>query len=291
MFCKAEIKRSTFAHNVSEGVAGAYANFASTATFINTTFYGNRAAVDGGAIHHQSGEKPDVDVMTLINTTIAGNSSLGFGGALSSSGLLTLKNTVIANNGGDELCHNRGGTITDGGGNLRWPAADTSCPGTAADPMLAPLGHYGGATETLALLPGSAAIDVGDDSSCAETDQRGVARPQLNHCDSGAYESQGFTLVKLGGDLQATRVQTDFRSPLQVLVVSRHGEPVDGGVIRLEGPSSGAGILPRAKTAKISKGVAATKVRANGISGLYTVRGLVRGGSGQATFHLGNRVW
>ena len=53
----------------------------------------------------------------------------------------------------------------------------------------------------MALLPGSPAIDGGDDTLCADAatvnalDQRGVVRPQGSHCDIGAFESRGFTLV------------------------------------------------------------------------------------------------
>ena len=47
----------------------------------------------------------------------------------------------------------------------------------------------------MALLPGSAAIDAGDDGICAappvnNRDQRGVARPQGAHCDIGACTRQ-----------------------------------------------------------------------------------------------------
>ena len=38
------------------------------------------------------------------------------------------------------------------------------------------------------LLAGSSAIDAGNDSTCAATDQQGVSRPQGAHCDIGAYE-------------------------------------------------------------------------------------------------------
>ena len=56
------------------------------------------------------------------------------------------------------------------------------------DPLLGPLADNGGPTPTMALLPGSPAIDAGDDSACPPTDQRGVARPQGLACDIGAFE-------------------------------------------------------------------------------------------------------
>ena len=67
------------------------------------------------------------------------------------------------------------------------------------DPQLAPLGNYGGATWTAALYKFSPAVDAG---SCTDTalipvteDQRGVARPQINNCDIGAYEVEPVDAV------------------------------------------------------------------------------------------------
>jgi uncharacterized repeat protein (TIGR01451 family) len=54
----------------------------------------------------------------------------------------------------------------------------------------------GQATLTHALLPGSPAIDAGDDASCLPTDQRGIPRPQGAHCDIGAYEAATLWLLK-----------------------------------------------------------------------------------------------
>jgi hypothetical protein len=66
---------------------------------------------------------------------------------------------------------------------------DSTCPGTIADPKLGPLQDNGGLTATMALLPGSHAIDgvpVGAD--CPLVDQRGIMRPFGGTCDIGAYE-------------------------------------------------------------------------------------------------------
>jgi hypothetical protein len=64
------------------------------------------------------------------------------------------------------------------------------------DPMLAPLGECGGPTQTMALLPGSPAIDAGDStaSGLPSTDQRGFARISGAAVDIGAYEVQLPTL-------------------------------------------------------------------------------------------------
>jgi hypothetical protein len=64
-----------------------------------------------------------------------------------------------------------------------------------AAPVLGGLAANGGPTETVALLPGSPAIDAGDPAGCTNAleeplavDQRGVTRPQGARCDIGAYE-------------------------------------------------------------------------------------------------------
>ena len=76
---------------------------------------------------------------------------------------MTLKNTIVANSPTGGNCY---GTITDGGGNLSYP--DTTCPGINGDPMLGPLQNNGGPTETMALGPGSAAIDAGTTPSARQ---------------------------------------------------------------------------------------------------------------------------
>src|SRR5262249_10240678 len=65
------------------------------------------------------------------------------------------------------------------------------------NPGLGPLQNNGGPTLTMALLPGSPAIDKGDDSVLASplfltTDQRGAGFPRKwnTHVDVGAFEFQ-----------------------------------------------------------------------------------------------------
>ncbi len=59
-----------------------------------------------------------------------------------------------------------------------------------ADPLLGPLQHNGGFTQTHLPDPGSSAIDAGIAAPClSDTDQRGVPRPQGSACDLGAVEA------------------------------------------------------------------------------------------------------
>lgn len=90
-------------------------------------------------------------------------------------------------------------SLTSSGGNI---SDDSSCNDyftdstdqTEVDPTdlhLGSLGDYGGNVPTIPLEAGSIAIDAGVDIEDLLTDARGVARPQCNAYDSGAYEYDG----------------------------------------------------------------------------------------------------
>jgi len=65
------------------------------------------------------------------------------------------------------------------------PPADT----ISADPRFGPLRDNGGPTQTLDLLPGSAALDKGSNAFGVQTDQRGIPRVEGSAADTGAFES------------------------------------------------------------------------------------------------------
>ena len=79
-------------------------------------------------------------------------------------------------------------------GSLGWNSSDlTGSIATPLDPLLGPLQRNGGPTLTTAPLPGSAAINAGDDAVLGAplnltTDQRGRSRKSGAHVDIGAYE-------------------------------------------------------------------------------------------------------
>ncbi len=149
----------------------------------DSTFFGNSANSYGGAIYN-------LGTVTVTNSTFSRNSATE-GGAISGGGFL--QNTIVANSTRGANCDQ--GTFTDGGHNMRWPPRDTSCVGYFGDPKLLHLKDNGGPTKTLALRPGSAAINAGDNAICAVApvngvDQRGFARPGVGstNCSIGAYE-------------------------------------------------------------------------------------------------------
>ena len=270
------ISNSTFTGNVSGGDGGGIrvAGAGTVATITNTTFSGNTAAYYGGGLYNTYG------AATITNSTFAGNGSNYnmFSGNLGDySGTTTLKNTIIANSANGANCS---GTIVDGGGNLVW--GDTSCPGINANPLFGTLGNYGGSAMTMPLLPGSPAINA-TSANCPATDQRGIARGAT--CDSGAFESQGFTLAKTGGDNQSALAGAAFANPLTVSVTSAHGEPVNGGMLTFTAPASGASTNPAVNTATIVSGSVSKSVTANGtIGGPYNVTA----GAASVNFSLTN---
>lgn len=156
------------------------------------------------------------------------------------------------------------------------------------DPSLGAIQYYGWATPVFPLLPGSPAIESGDDASCPATDQRGILRPQLAHCDMGAYESRGFNLSITSGNNQNTPVSTDFVSPLRVSVTSVFAEPVHGGYMTFTQPATGASAVLCDNSAQITSGFAQVDAAANGTPGAYQVLASVAGAPDGVNFSLIN---
>lgn len=184
------IKNSTFTGNT--GNRAALALYGDTQV-INSTFSNNQAGTsDGGAIY-VSGAIVDVS-----SSTLAGNSARNGGAIYIHNGYVQLKSSIIANNSatgaGGNCFAMPGYMVNDRGNNLVW--GDATCPGNKIDPKLAALADNGGATQTMALQAGSAAIDNGNCFDVIgvviQTDQRGLDRLQGYTCDIGAFESYGI---------------------------------------------------------------------------------------------------
>ena len=169
-----------------------------TATLTNCTVSGN-SATNGGTLYNNA-------TMYLTACTVSGNCA-STGGGLDNDGTATLTNTIVAGNtlpnsliasdisgtksvsGSYNLLGTGGqGGLTNGvNGNIFLPNLSTL--------GLAPLGFYGGPTQTMALLPNSAAIGKGTAVSGVTTDQRGepldVPTP-----DIGAFQAtNGATML------------------------------------------------------------------------------------------------
>jgi hypothetical protein len=295
------VANTTFSGNVATG-GGGLANGA-TATVINSTFAGNHAAA-GGALSTETGP------LTLTNCTISGNvvGTLGLGAGLFNvtAGTVTLDNTIVAGNtvgttttaddviGTVDTVHSSNNLIGTGGSGGLSTGVNNNQVGVA-NPGLAPLGSYGGTTQTVALLPGSPAIDAGNNALVpggVTTDQRGTgfARIVGGTVDIGAFESEGFTLTSVSGSNQSTAPNTAFATPLVVLVTANNPlEPVAGGVVTYTGPGSGADIVADPSTATIAaNGQASLTATANGVVGFYSVTASTTGAAGTASFALDN---
>ena len=132
---------------------------------------------------------------TVLNSTIAANSSTAPGGGLFNAALsaTVLGNTIVAANAGE----NCAGTTDSSNNNIQ---SDSSCSfgqgsdQSNTDPLIDPLGDYGGPTQTHRLRPGSPAINGAAFGQCFPSDQRGIVRgsPPGGDCDIGAFEFDGL---------------------------------------------------------------------------------------------------
>jgi parallel beta-helix repeat protein len=142
-----------------------------SSTLTDCTVSGNSAPGGGGGVANRYSSQT-----TLTNCTVSGNSAGSGSGILRTTGSVVLTNTIVAGNTGSG---DIGGTFS-GSNNL-----------IGGDPKLAPLGDYGGPTQTMALLLGSPAIDAGVAVAGVATDQRGTQRD--DHPDIGAFEVAAAT--------------------------------------------------------------------------------------------------
>jgi hypothetical protein len=139
---------------------------------------------------------------------------------------LTLRNTIVTNSPAGGNCSagiTNGGNNMDSGATCGWGSNNGSRSNTL--PRLGPLANNGGPTLTLALLPGSPAIDAGNPATCTASDQRGVARPQGDRCDIGAYEKTELIFVEVGTGVRHSH-SLAFGQSLRVSYAGVNGGPV-----------------------------------------------------------------
>jgi hypothetical protein len=204
----ATLIRSTISRNTGE-YAGGIQN-QGTLRLVNSTVAGNEGYWWAGGAYNRG-------VMSLAASTIAGNTSGQSYGGLKSDGSCLLKGTILAgnanfNSSGTEDC---GGQVFSLGQNILGVADQCSAFADGVNGDIAGVdwglvlensgSTYGrpraliddnlGPTPTIALLPGSPAIDRIPPASCVDDegialggDQRGVVRPQGAACDIGAFE-------------------------------------------------------------------------------------------------------
>jgi hypothetical protein len=290
---------STVSNNSAYEGGGIFNIGALTAT--NCTIWGNSATTIGGtygpfgtSAYRGGGGIFNGNTVTLINCTLSRNSAWRGGGIDTRRGGLTIANTIVAGNflthgnifrpdvnvhiGAAEFSVRSLGynLIGDTFGSSGWVGTDlTGGPQNPLDPRLATLANYGGPTPTIALLPGSPAIDAGSDSitgvTVPATDQRGKPRLTNGKVDIGAFQSQGFTIAVSSGSNQSASLNTPFAAPLVVSVTSANGEPVQGGVVTFTAPRTGA-------TCTFPQGINTAVIDASGLAAMSAVAGSTLGG-------------
>ena len=201
----------TIIGNSAEYGGGLFLNSGIT-TLTNCTITGNSASDDAGGLWGYG-------TPTVHDCTISGNSAGRFGGGIQTGQSynahhLQIGNTIVAGNTastGPDLfgfVTSQGTNLigkTDGSSGWVTSGADQDLTGTVALPLatkLGVLGYYGGPTETMPLLPGSPAINAGNNALIplgVTTDQRGTGFPRIlpSHShgtvDIGAYETPNGT--------------------------------------------------------------------------------------------------
>jgi hypothetical protein len=178
-FCSVEITNSTISRNVAVGNGGGVYG---PADLNNVTISGNVAAAE----EPQNGPASGGGIYAIEGVFV----------------LTSIQNSIFANNAGGN-CNTTIFSISQG---YNISSDDTCTLGSAGDlnntdPELGALMNNGGPTQTMALLPGSPAIDAGNPTGCTDghghvlaRDQRGDKRPGdpklKTGCDIGAYELQ-----------------------------------------------------------------------------------------------------
>lgn len=180
------VTTSTFVGNTGPG--GGVLDNDTTVHISDSTFYNNTAGGNGGGAIQNFG------VVTITSSTLSGNIS-PYGADIYNYGssTATVSTSIVADGGSGANCG--GSPIIDGGYNLDTSSSCGFTTGnhsmTNTNPQLQSLAANGGPTQTMALAPGSPAIDMIPPSVTGCTgsaDQRGVSRPQGPSCDIGAYE-------------------------------------------------------------------------------------------------------
>jgi len=224
------INTATFASNAARGGHGGDGGKTNGGGPCAQTTHGAGGLAHGGAITNNNAATLNIKHTTIsLNNAQAGNTGVnqaganlpprlvaeGTGGGIRvGAGSVTLQNTIIAGNtaanglgdttGAPTPGPNVDGTVTSSGHNLLGVATEAGgFVGTGdkigANAMLAALANNGGPTQTMAVSPGSAAIDAGV-AAGATFDQRGLPRTfddpgvangaKSDGTDIGAFERQ-----------------------------------------------------------------------------------------------------
>ncbi len=220
------------------GIFNSFLGILGTVNVTNSTLTNNSATATGGSNNEAWGGGIFNDILSTVNvtnSTLANNSATATGGSMTNvgygggiyifGGTVNVKSTIVALNSvtgssvmagpdvigtftsqGYNLIGKRDGSTGFTNGSMQDQIGSIAMP---IDPLLGPLANNGGPTQTMALLPGSPALDKGI-SNGLPTDQRGFARtldfPAISNAaggdgtDIGAVEGVASMLAVQVGD-------------------------------------------------------------------------------------------
>jgi CSLREA domain-containing protein len=259
------------------GSGGGIYNETGTANITNSTLSSNIAAALGARIARGGGIFSNTGTMNVSNSTLSSNACTGFpspmmvgGGVFNAAGTFAVKSTIIALSRVVDQNSNQGsnpdasGAFTSQGFNLigkrdgsigfTQPTDQTGTLAAPLDPRLAASEAFnGGSTATVALLPGSPAIDKGT-SQCLTcgpgvlaTDQRDTGFPRTfndpatpnanggDGTDIGAFEAQTSLVTRLANISTRLPVQTGDNALIGGFIIS--GTQAKKVILRAIGPS------------------------------------------------------
>ncbi len=249
-----------------------------TLTLTNSTVVGNSASInlsgyDGSLtnIYATGGGINNYGTLTLNNSTVAGNSVnaqgvvnnggllVGLGGGGIEGGLTGVNNIISenANNGSEDDCD------TYASPPQVCPANGTNGNVVGSNVTLAPLGNYGGPTQTQPPLPGSPAICAGviaDIPSGTTTDQRGFPRTTTYGSnppcvDSGPVQTN-YSLSFSTEPPATIPATTSFTAAVQVME-SGTAFPVSGAGVPIALAAGDSGSVNVSSIATNASGIAA----------------------------------
>ncbi len=286
----------TVSTNTSGGSGGGINSFETTTTLTDCTVSDNSANSGGGLNNYGSGGS-----LTLTDCTVSANYAYNNGGGLDNSATALLINTIVAGNtAGTDSASDIYGTAsasysligTGGSGGITGGNDGNIVLTSLASLGLAPLGNYGGPNETMALLPGSAAIGAGTAASGVTTDQRGAPRSASGAVDIGAFQNQGYTITVSGGSPQTTLVGQVFTLPLGAELTENFADVLLGGaLINFSAPSTGASAtFSSSSVVTNANGIAIVSASANDVAGIYDVTASATGVASTASFDLTNQA-
>lgn len=193
-YATATVTSDTFSDDSAGAGGGGVGNWG-TGTVANDTFSGDHATGDGGGVLNAS-VGATLGRATLIDDTFSGDSAGAGGGIYNRDGTMTVDASIFDGSS----CDHTDGSLSGAYDVVSFTTAcafSTSVTTTTAEMGLTATLEANGASspQTLALLPGSPAIDEVPAAACTEhEDERGDPRPGASgqsFCDAGAYEYQG----------------------------------------------------------------------------------------------------